>query len=208
MQKIIDISWPIAFGMTSYKDAKPFAATPIATFEKNGARDTNLLINTHTGTHVDAPSHFLKDGTSIDKIALGSLIGHTIVIDLTDITDCISAHHFKDDSFNADDIVLFKTKNSLRAWDAPFDYTFIYLDESAALYLIDREVKAVGIDYLGIERAQKNHPTHTLLLENNIPIIEGLRLADVTPGRYDFYCLPLAVVGLEAAPARAILIQH
>ena len=103
--------------------------------------------------------------------------------------------------------MLLKTRNSYLSSIAPFNYEFIYVATSAAQYLIDHNIKAVGIDYLGIERAQPHHDTHTLFMQNNIGIIEGLRLEHVTAGQYILYCLPLACVGTEAAPARAVLVQ-
>jgi arylformamidase len=71
----------------------------------------------------------------------------------------------------------------------------------------EKKVKAIGIDYLGIERNQPDHATHTILMKHNIAIIEGLRLADAVAGDYFFICLPLNVIGLEAAPARAVLLR-
>ncbi len=107
-----------------------------------------------------------------------------------------------------DEIILFRTKNSDLAPTAAFDYEFVYLREDAARYLVNKRVRAVGIDYLGIERNQPAHETHTALLSADIPIIEGLRLAEVAEGHYQLVCLPLAIVGLEASPARAILIVN
>ena len=88
-----------------------------------------------------------------------------------------------------------------------FHYNFVYVDKSAAEYLVQIKSVAIGIDYLGIERDQPQHDTHALLLQNNIPIIEGLRLGHVKPGYYTLMCLPLLIPGLDAAPARAILIE-
>ncbi len=103
-------------------------------------------------------------------------------------------------------IVLFKTKNSLLECDALFNPVFIFLAPDAAQLLVEKQVKAVGIDYLGIERGQPDHATHVTLLAKNIPIIEGLRLKDIKAGSYFLCCLPLAIQGLEAAPARAVLL--
>lgn len=206
MAHIIDISWPISPAMTSYKNSKPTVFTPLKSFEVDGVRDSNFTCNTHTGTHVDAPSHFIKNGNSIDQIPLDRLIGAATVIDVSNVDGPITALVLQREIIHAGEIILLKTKNSALSPSAPFNFDFVFLASSAAAWLAQHGVKAVGIDYLGIERNDPTHATHTILLEKNIPIIEGLRLEHVTPGRYQFYCLPLAIIGLEASPARAILI--
>ena len=205
--KIIDISWPIANYMTTYKDKHSIKLQQTEKEEADFSRESMLCFSAHTGTHVDAPSHFLKGGKPIEKFNLQQLIGECIVLDCTGLKDKITAKDLEKFDINKNDIVLFKTKNSFLPPDAPFDYNFVYVDESAANYLVSKQIKAVGIDYLGIERNQPNHETHKLFLKNDIPIIEGLRLEDVKPKRYQLYCLPLKLIGLEASPARVILIE-
>lgn len=204
---IIDISWPISPEMTAYKDKKQVRFEQNKNFERDGVRDSTIVIGSHSGTHVDAPSHFLADGESIDQVPLSSLMGPCVVLDL--LCDVITAHELKKYEIGPEMIVLFKTRNSLRGETEPFNPEFVYLDASGAQYLIEKGVVAVGIDYLGIERGDPAHSTHSLLMGKNIPIIEGLRLDDVPGGSYLFFCLPLNIVGLESAPARAVLIsQH
>ena len=123
------------------------------------------------------------------------------------IDDHIDAKDLEDVMIESDQIILFKTKNSALKSDDLFHASFIYLNQSAAKFLAEKKVKAVGIDYLGIERNQPTHETHICLLEKNIPIIEGLRLEHVQAGTYFLCCLPLRLQELEAAPARAILMQ-
>ncbi len=83
----------------------------------------------------------------------------------------------------------------------------MYLEASGAKYLTEKKIKAVGIDYLGIEHSQPGHPTHETLMNGDVIVIEGLRLGHVQKGNYFFVCLPLNMIGLEAAPARAILMS-
>lgn len=203
--KVIDISWPISAEMTAYKDRKVVQLDAIKAFEKDGVRESIITIGSHTGTHIDAPSHFLKDGKTIDKIVLEKFIGECSVLDLSDVVDAITADHLSMYEIAPDDIILLKTMNSDYQPTDPFLKDFVYLDASGAQYLADQGVRAVGVDYLGIERNQPEHDTHTLLLQEEIPIIEGLRLAHVQEGYYSFICLPLAVQGIDGAPARAIL---
>ena len=203
---IIDISWPITTSITEYKDRKTVVITQTKVFEQDRVRESIITMHTHTGTHVDAPAHFLKDGVHSDTIHLSRLMGACAVLDLSECDQKIEKNDLLNFSFAENDIVLLKTKNSLISPDALFNTQFIYLAACAAEYLVSRKIKAIGIDYLGIERNQPNHETHKLFMEANIPIIEGVRLAHVQPDRYQFICLPLALFSIEAAPARAVLI--
>ena len=205
--EIIDISWPITQDMTGYKDKKNVRLKQLKTFDNDGVRESAILCGTHIGTHVDAPSHFLRDGKTIDQVSLSQLMGPCIVIDFTAVTEKIVPADLQKHDITQEQIVLFKTKNSLTSAVDAFDHQFVYLDASGAQYLADKGVKAVGIDYLGIERDQEGHPSHGVLMNKNIPIIEGLRLQKVDAGNYFFYCFPLLIVGLEAAPARAVLMS-
>lgn len=206
--KLLDISWPISAATTSYKDRYIVKIEPLKEFEKDGVRESMIELTSHTGTHVDAPAHFLRDGKTIDHVELERFAGSCVVLDLMDVADAITDERLEehDGEIADEDIVLFKTTNSLIAATDPFNPHFVYLHESGARYLVEKGVKAVGIDYLGIERGDPSHATHTLLLEAGIAIIEGLRLAHVEPGEYPFMCLPLNVIGADAAPARAVLL--
>jgi arylformamidase len=206
MSKFIDISWPISTRMTSYKDSKPISVVERKNFERDEVRDTDVTLNTHTGTHVDAPAHFVGAGATIDQLQLERLSGMAQVIDVSHVENAITAADLEFHVVAAGNIILLKTRNSLLPVDAPFNPNFIYLAPDAATLLAQRGAKAVGIDYLGIERNSAKHETHIILLEQRIPIIEGLRLGHVPVGYYTMVCLPLALVGCEAAPARAILI--
>ncbi len=205
--KIIDISWAISSATTGYKDKDVVQFEEIKTFAKDGVRESIIHLSSHTGTHIDAPSHFLKDGKTIDQMDLNSLIGPCKVLDLTIVTDKITREHLEEHDIGRGDIILLKTTNSATSSIGKFDPHFVYLELSGAQYLTEKKIKAVGIDYLGIERNQPGHLTHLELMNHDVTIIEGLRLKNVDPGEYFLYCLPLYTLGLEAAPARAILIE-
>jgi len=204
---IIDISWPLSPEMTAYKDKKTFTIIPTKQFEKDGVRESLITMSSHAGTHIDAPSHFLKDGITSEQLSLQTFCGNCIVIDLMQVKECITKNDLENISLPTSAIILFKTSNSSLNPTTPFNPQFIYLAQDTAHYLAEQKIKAVGIDYLGIERNQPAHETHRLLLENNIGIIEGLRLASVQPGDYQLICLPLAAQGLDGIPARAVLID-
>jgi arylformamidase len=194
--------------MTTYKNEATIKYAPLKMMETDRARKTQITLDTHTGTHVDAPAHFLPPGATTDNIELESLIGPCVVVDLSHIIGAITAEHLEEYDFEECDVVLIKTKNSALASTALFDPDFVYLDASAAAYFVEMtDVQTIGFDYLGIERNQPKHETHTLFFEAGITIIEGLRLQNVDEGEYFFVCLPLAVQGLDGAPARAILIE-
>ncbi len=206
--KIYDISWPLSTAATEYKNRKTIALTETKSFEKDNARESLLALHTHTGTHIDAPSHFLPDGKTIDQIKLDRLIGYARVLDVMTVVTSISAADLARYEINAGEIILLRTSNSAAGVNDPFNKNFIYLDQSGARYLADKRIKAVGIDYLGIERGDPEHMTHTILMKADIVIIEGLRLFHAPAGRYFMICLPLALVGADGAPARAILMKE
>ena len=203
---IYDISMELKPTIQTYK--RDVSKRPIfkqsASFKENGAYETTLTIGLHTGTHVDYPLHMIENGKTSDFEVLENLIGKAKVFDLTEIDESIGYKDIKDLNIEKNDFVLFKTKNSK---DEDFNFNFVFVNESAAKYLADLEVRGVGIDALGIERSQPGHPTHKLLLSNDIVIIEGLRLIEVNEGIYDMYCLPLKISGTEASLARVILIK-
>jgi len=205
--KILDISWPISEAITAYKDKNTVKFERVRSIEKDNMRDSLIALSSHTGTHVDAPSHFIKDGLTIDQIKLERLVGPCKVLSMLLVDEKITADDLMVYDIQEGDIILLKTNNSAQGATDKFDYDYVYLDESGARYLGEKKVKAVGIDYLSIERSHPEHPTHMALFKHDVVIIEGLRLEHVVAGNYFFVALPLSIIGLEAAPARAILIS-
>jgi len=205
--KTIDISMPIHPAMPVYK-GKP-AKRPVFTVDSNlnthSCYETRLTMNLHTGTHFDAPMHMLAGGTSIDQLDLNRVITPCKVLDLTEVEDHISERDLAGKSISEEDFILLKTRNSIQ--DDILESNFVYLDQSGAAYLKEQKICGVGIDALGIERNQPDHPTHKILLEAGILILEGLRLQEAAEGDYLLYALPIPLMGVEAAPARAILVE-
>ena len=203
--KIIDISWPITQNITEYKDRKTLKLEKYKEFQKDNVRETLITIHTHTGTHIDSPAHFLKDGKTLDQLDLNKLIGECKILDVTHIEEKIAKKDLEKFDIQKDDIILLKTKNSDLGTTKKFNPNFVYLEKTGAEFLASKKIKSVGIDYLGIERNQPNHETHKLLMQNDIIIIEGFRLKQITQKTGFFYCLPLFLPSIEAAPCRAIL---
>ncbi|MEC9485647.1 MAG: cyclase family protein [Candidatus Izemoplasma sp.] len=203
---IYDISMLIHEDMQVYKN-KPEKAPKITvdgTHQTSSAHESRIEMNLHTGTHMDFPLHMIPQGKTSETEQLKPLIGQAKVFDMTQCKDHIGLDDVKKLNINKDDFILFKTQNSMT--DA-FLMEFIYVNEAASEYLKNQQIRGVGIDGLGIERAQKDHPTHKILLGADIIIIEGLRLKDVPEGDYQLYALPLKIKDVEALPLRAILID-
>lgn len=173
--------------------------------DKGNAYETRLCLDLHTGTHIDAPLHMIEGGETTEIYQLEEFVTDCKVIDLTDIENHIGRSHLENHEISEGDFLLFKTSNS---FIEDFDFNFIYLAEDGTDYLLEKRVKGVGIDALGIERSQPEHPTHKKLLSRGIMIIEGLRLKDINSGRYQLIIAPLKIRNVEAAPARALLIKE
>ncbi|HLZ44741.1 MAG TPA: cyclase family protein [Gemmatimonadales bacterium] len=165
-------------------------------------------LGAHSGTHVDAPMHFVADGAPIDQVRLDALVGPARVIQIDDSVQAITAAELDRHQWKGAERVLFRTRSTARHWmsAAEFHRDFAYIAPDAAQLLADAGVKLVGIDYISAEQFGAPAPrTHRTLLGKGIPIVEGLDLTDVPAGDYDLIVLPLKVRGHEAAPARAIV---
>ncbi len=207
MRKLYDISLPIHASMVVYKDNpdKRPSIQVMRDFDQ-GARESRLALDMHTGTHVDAPLHFVPGGQTIDAVSLQRLLRPCRVLDFTQNEESIARLDLAEKNIVRGDFVLLRTRNSFEQ-RASFDPEFVYLTADGAQYLAEVGVDGVGIDALGIERSQPDHETHKTLLSSGILIIEGLNLVQVPEGQYMMSALPLAVTGAEAAPARVVLWQ-
>jgi len=162
----------------------------------------------HSGTHIDAPMHFVSGAASVDRVSLELLIGPARVIDIPDSVQAIDAAELHRHDWRGAPRLLFRTRSSLRGWmqSPTFHRDFAYIAPDAAQLLVDAGVQLVGIDYLSAERFGAPEPkAHRILLGKGIPIVEGLALANVAAGDYDLIVLPIKVAGHEGAPARAVL---
>jgi len=165
-------------------------------------------LGAHSGTHIDAPMHFVANGAPIDQVGLDPLIGAARVIDIPDSVRAIDSGELNRHDWRGAKRVLFRTRSTLRGWmdSAEFHRDFAYIAPDAAQLLADAGVLLVGVDYISAEQFGAAAPrTHQILLGRGIPIVEGLDLRPVQAGDYNVIVLPLKVRGHEAAPARAIL---
>jgi arylformamidase len=171
---------------------------------------TRISSSVHIGTHVDAPCHFLKGGSTVETLPLDVLTGPCYVVQLPDGVDAITAEVLDRIEITSDmKRILFGTSNS-HFWakgETKFQEEFVAITEDGAEWLVARGVQLVGVDYLSVSPFNDSEPTHRILLQAGVVIVEGLNLCNVMRGFYELYCLPLKIAGSDGAPARAILIQ-
>lgn len=204
MAEIIDISLPISANMPTYPGTAPTQIREVRSGSGTSVL-SEISLTSHAGTHIDAPSHSVPDTKSIDALPLDHFYGPCRVLDMTQCKSSISEADLRVHDIQKNERVLFKTSNSLRDFDTFFD-DYIYLETQAAHYLSDLGVALVGIDSLSIkQRGVPDNTAHTALLSKDIPILEGIRLASVEPGRYTLVAFPLAFRGIDGSPVRAIL---
>ena len=210
-RKIIDISLPISIHLPIWPGDPPLEiSTEMSIKNGDSANVSRINMSVHTGTHLDAPLHFFENKASIEKISLDLLIGEVTVIHFNDNVHMITSNDLQSLGIvEWPKRLLMKTRNSsLRLWqETTFHSEFCALSTDAADFLVNHGVLLIGIDYLSIAPFVDPDPVHKILLHAGVVILEGLNLIDVTEGNYELICLPLKIVEVEGAPARAILIS-
>lgn len=210
--KIYDVTLPISPNLPFWPSDPPLQTELVSSIEAGAnANVTKLTLSAHSGTHLDAPRHFLRDGATVESLPLEILIGPVYVVRIPDEVTLLDSHVLTGADIPADaSRVLFKTRNST-LWARgvrEFQTDFAAIPEDGAHWLAARGIRLVGIDYLSIAPYQKGTPTHQVLLRAGVVIVEGLDLSNVDAGVYEMYCLPLKLVGADGAPARVVLIDR
>lgn len=204
---IIDISVPLIVGMVHWPGATPFSHTWTQVISSgDGVNVSMISCDLHTGTHIDAPLHYIADGMSVEKLELDLLCGLTQVVEISGV-NVVTAELLASSGILAEtERLLLKTDNS-SLWNSNnvFHNDYVALTKDAAQFLVNFGVRLFGIDYLSVQRFNDPPDVHKLLLQDGIVLVEGLNLSTVTPGLYELFCLPLRIVGAEGAPVRAIL---
>lgn len=204
---IIDISVTLEKGMLVWPGSIEYTRQQDRSLSNGDlCNRSQMHIDMHMGTHVDAPLHFLRDGTSVDQLDLALFCGPAYVADLTHvgaIGECeLAGLGLPEGTVR----VLFKTANSYRLWSKEgFDAGFVGLTGDGAEWLIKHGIRMVGNDYLSVQRYGDGPGVHHLLLGAGIGVLEGITLGHVEPGEYELVCLPLKIKNAEGAPARAVL---
>jgi arylformamidase len=206
---IYDISLPISASLVVWPGDPPVSITAVAHLDRGDhATVSRLEMSAHTGTHVDAPAHFIQGGVGVDALDLSALVGLALVAEVRE-ADALTADVLAELAIPLGaERVLFRTRNS-NLWaqgKREFDEDFVAITEDGARWLIERGIRLVGVDYLSVGPFSAPRPTHQMLLQAGIVLVEGLNLSGIRPGIYQFMCLPLRIVGADGAPARAILI--
>jgi len=209
--RIYDISVNISEDMPVYPGDPAVEVEEAAALARGDAANVSRLhFSAHTGTHLDAPAHFIEGAPQLWTIPLDTLIGPARVVHIPDDVRAIDAAHLTAQDFGGATRVLFKTQNSAFWGDARgrIREDFTYITPDGARSLVEAGVKLVGIDYLSIERFDTtDFATHVALLSRGVVIVEGLDLSGIAEGMYELICLPLKIAGGlgDGAPARAIL---
>jgi len=171
---------------------------------------SRLALGVHSGTHVDAPVHFIQGAAGVETLKLEVLLGPAYVLDLPGIAR-VTAPDLASAKIPADtQRLLIKTRNS-EFWargDKEFHTDYVGVGADAAEWLVQRGLQLVGVDYLSVAPWKESVPTHTILLKAGVVVVEGLNLSDVKSGMYELICLPLKLVGSDGAPARAVLVER
>lgn len=207
--KIFDISLPISSDMLVWEGDESVDIKTEASVAKDGVALSRFSLGSHTGTHVDAPAHFIEGGRTLDSISLEKFTGICTVLDLTSLNHKeITVDEISSNNIKKNDRILFKTGNYTLLKEKTFPKEYVSLSLEAAEFLAKKEIFLVGTDFLGIEKkSNPGHPVHKALLQAGIVIVEGLNLENVPAGTYTIVCLPLHVAGADGAPARVILMQ-
>ncbi|MDR9405565.1 MAG: cyclase family protein, partial [Halothece sp. Uz-M2-17] len=208
MNEYIDVSVPLSPDLPVWPGAPKVSFQRLLDIENGDiANDTNISLNVHTGTHVDAPFHFVSSGYTVEQMPLDILMGAATVVDVSDV-ETITVDVLENLALSADTKrLLFRTRNS-QLWEQAnhtFDENFVALTAQAAQWIADQGIRLVGVDYMSVQRFHDGPETHLNLLKAEVTVIESLNLANVSAGEYELICLPMKLAGVEGAPARVIL---
>lgn len=209
MKKFYDITLTIKPGLPIWPGDPSLTLERVNKIEDGrNANVSRLDMGVHTGTHVDSPYHFLRDGNTVENLDLDALIGPVQVIELPDSVKMIDAAAIEKAGLaQGIERVLFKTSNSA-FWhesNPEFHTDFVGIVEDGAEYLVQHGIRFVGIDYLSIAPFKMSRPTHEVLLKKEVVILEGADLTDVPAGIYRLMCLPIKLGSTDGAPARVVL---
>ena len=208
---IYDVSVALSADTPTYPGDPSIEISQFLSLANGDPANVSLIhFGAHSGTHVDAPAHFLAGGARVNSLSLETLIGRVRVVEVPPTIDTINAEFINSNCQTGEIRFLFKTRNS-SFWNhdtSGFRSDYTSLDAGAAHALVHLGVKLVGIDYLSVEKfGAETFETHHTLLSEGIVIVEGLDLSQISAGVYELICLPLRISGGsgDGAPARVVL---
>lgn len=202
----LDVTRPITPGMTHWPGDPDVEVERLSNIDRGDSCNTSrVVLCTHTGTHIDAPLHYIRDGAAVEAAPLAVFMGPAQVIEVDDPVS-IRRAHLENHDIQPGSRILFKTRNSLIDWDGAFQRDYVHISSEAAQYLAERGVVLVGVDYMSVGGFYQDMvQTHVALLGANIWVIENLDLRQVTAGEWEIICLPLKIQGGDGAPARVLM---
>lgn len=207
---VYDITAPLRPDLPTWPGEEGLHRTLVTSQPQDPATVSHLSFSAHSGTHVDAPIHFLPEGRGVEVVDPEAFVGDCWVADLRHVTDLIMADDLDRAGVPREVVrILALTRNS--GWsrsDKAFRRDYVAYDLSAAEWCVERRVRLVGNDYLSIEAfGAEGHPVHKTLLGAGVAVLEGTDLAGVSPGRYHLVALPVLIPGSDGSPARAVLFE-
>jgi arylformamidase len=210
--RLIDVSLKVGPDLLVWPGNPGVIIEPTSRISRGDSSNVSeVRLGSHTGTHVDPPSHFLDDGATADDLPLDVMVGKAAVADLRGMAGPIGPEELAGLSLSGEVTrLLLRTDNSALWASGPrtFPDEYVCLSPDGARWVVDHGIGLIGIDFLSIEvRGAPGHPTHRTLLEAGVVILEGLDLSGVEPGEYTLVCFPLKIAGGDGAPARAVLLE-
>ena len=200
-----DISLKLSGETVRWVTAAPFELEERRRMSKGDPNNSSALnMSVHSGTHIDAPFHFVADGITIDQLPVDRFIGPTLVY-AVEAERYITKEHVAGIRLDGATRVLFKTRNSALLHKQEYDPDFVAFSVEAAQSLVELGVELVGLDYLSVAHADEQVPVHRAFLDHGVVLLEGIDLSAVAPGRYELMCLPIPLGDSDGAPCRAVL---
>ena len=200
-----DISLKLSAETLRWVTSPPFELVERRRMSKGDPNNGSAVnMSVHSGTHIDAPFHFVDQGTTIDQMPLERFIGPALVYEV-EAERYITKEHVAGIRLDGISRVLFKTRNSGLLHQQQYDPDFAAFSVEAAQSLVEQGVELVGLDYLSVAHADEQVEVHRAFLDHGVVLLEGIDLSEVAPGRYELMCLPIALEGSDGAPCRAVL---
>ena len=209
MNKIYDITLTMEESLPVWPGEQGVEIFPQKVYEKDGCNVSYIKVGMHAGTHVDAPIHFTKDGKDTSEVDLTRFFGPAKVFTF-DETEVLHKSHLEGLPIEEGNIVLLNMlKNNGLLKEKVFRTDYVYVAPDAATYLLEKKVRAVGVNYFSVASCfpTEGPTSHHIFLENGIVIYEGLNLEGIPAGQYQIVCLPLKIKGGNGSPVRAILYE-
>ena len=200
-----DISLKLSAETVRWVTSPPFELVERRRMSKGDANNGSAVnMSVHSGTHIDAPFHFVDQGTTIDQLPLERFIGPALVYEV-EAERYIIKEHVAGIRLDGATRVLFKTRNSGLLHEREYNPGFAAFSVEAAQSLVEQGVELVGLDYLSVAHADEQVEVHRVFLDHGVVLLEGIDLSEITPGRYELMCPPIALMGSDGAPCRAVL---